>query len=593
MNTPCEHYTSMMPDLVSGPLDTESRARLLRHLENCADCRQRHALLSGDDERLTAFAEGMRPVVSRITAATLRSLHQGTGLPPAAQAQPTSQGRRHGLLTRPLRVAAVVAIACLGVIAGLQFLGRFEVATVSLARTLETMRGMSWIHVVEISATQPAATREYWESAAPHIVAWRTSDGQVQYADYAHSTAYHYNPGSNKITVGLTTDNYMPAPPASPFEMLTQIMNSAAEQGAQILRQPVAGTGGRREQIQITLEGHPHYRATTLIRDPRLDVLVRIETVLAKGENEYFFTSLLDYPAVGPSDIYALGVPQDALVWDTRPDGPARQLVDAVQSRFERGLGDYRAVILDSWRGADGTLSPCGISVLRQQGVRKRSDQYYAFNFQSAPGTPATLYSLIKDLWPNLTIPQALALESEAVRERQMLFDGHQTLMRSRVGGRLTTRTHPSDQFQMPQAGPAIDSLTGLIWPNLHLEMQSSSSHNRKQVRLLTADPNYPGLIGLRSIGFAETDEWWFDPNKDYMLVAKTSIKAGASTAIYVVVQSAQTASGRWYPKEIHTEFTRTVPQGESQTSRTAQHVLLELEPTFEEGVFDAAGLGR
>jgi hypothetical protein len=294
-------------------------------------------------------------------------------------------------------------------------------------------------------------------------------------------------------------------------------------------------------------------------------------------------TTTFDYPQPGPADIYALGVPRDAAIFDTRPEGAALALIDEVQRRFERGLGDHLAVVLESWLGNDGTLEPCEIVVLRQKGTLKRSDHYYAFNFQSNPRVPATLYRQIKEAWPNLTIPQVLSLESDATRQRQMLFDGHRTLIRSVRDGQTATNERLTDEFKTIGGG---ESLGAMIWPNLPLELQSWSSHYKREVHLLTEDPNRPGLIGLQSLGFAQTDEWWFDPNKDYMLVERTRRQQGSVTTKYIVTQGQQASSGRWYPRVICVE-------GQSPASRMEKRVLLDLSPVFDEGVFSVVGLGR
>jgi hypothetical protein len=584
LNTPCEPYRLMMLDWISGSLDDERCCELRQHLDGCSDCRAYCTLLQNDDKVLTTFTEAMQTAVLRIETSTLNALRDEVGaLRPADPPGWGAQAKGY------LKIAAVVAVVCLVIVAASHLAGPFRVSSVSLAQTLETMRGMSWVHTTETSSAEPGVVRECWECFDPHIVARKAPDRQVEYLDYAGNAAYRYNPNSGKITVSLTTDNYMPAGAPSPFEILSQTVDSAVETGAQVVRQPLVEEGRRRERIQIVFEGNPRRESVTFTRDVQRNLLVRMETVEIQGSDRPVRVTTFDYPQPGPPDIYALGAPQDASIFDTRPEGAALTLIDEVQRRFEQGFGDHLAVVLESRPADDGTLEPYEIVVLRQKGTLKRSDHYRAFNVPRDPCAPATLYPRIKDIWPSLTIPQVLALESDTVRDRQMLFDGRRTLRRSLVQGQLVADEHPTDQSQIPGGGAPIDSLPGLIRPNLRLEMQSGSSHFKREVRLLADDPNRPGLAGLRSTGFAQATEWWFDPGKDYLLVEKVSRQTGTSAARYIVTQTQQTPAGWWYPVAISTESTTFALDGEATVTRRVKRVLVDTDPVFDEAVFGPA----
>jgi hypothetical protein len=66
----------------------------------------------------------------------------------------------------------------------------------------------------------------------------------------------------------------------------------------------------------------------------------------AAGEPIATLTYTLDYPADGPKDVYALGVPKDAKVVDTRPTGDLARIVAAVKAGRDR-LDGYRAVCFE------------------------------------------------------------------------------------------------------------------------------------------------------------------------------------------------------------------------------------------------------
>lgn len=567
MNGRCEEYQSALPDLLSGLLPEAQVDAIMRHVGECPACRAYFEALQDDDELLTGYVAAMRPVIAAVEDVVVRSLGQRMREPAGTAAPSRTMAR--GTRLR-LAVAAVVALAILGVLG--RVLGPVRMSTPSLAQTLEAMQARPWVHsVTEMQSSEGVEVHEDWECFAVHIRARKTPDGFVRYTNFAENAAYQYNPHSHKITVAFTTDNYMVPRHKTAFDMVSEIVESVDATTVTITRQPRVGRGQRVELIRLDFTSNPYCESTVLVRDIQQNLLLQMEQNALNGQERYCITTAFDYPDRGPGDIYALGVPPDAVIHDIRPGGPALGLVDEIQARFERGFGDYLAVILESWVGEDGAREPSAIAVLRQQGNLKRCDCYYAFDFGDYPRAPATLYPQVKDEWPNLTIPQVLALETVDALERRLLFDGQKTIRYRREDGELIRDEHPADQFMLPSMSPYVFFLPGLIWPNLHLEIQSGSSQYQREVRLLPEDPNRPNLVGLQLVRFAETENFWFDPDKDYMLMERIKTQQGIGTrTCYAVVQAGQTSSGRWYPSVIH-------------MADHEQRVLVDDNPVFDE----------
>lgn len=576
MKSQCEEYRSLMADSISACLDAESNNALRCHLDACPVCREYLRLLRHDDAGLVALAGAMQQAVSRIESSTVACLCED-----AQTANRSILPKRVVWMGIWVKRAAVIAIACFVAVLAGHFVGSLRVSMVSLAQTLEAMRSVSWVHSVEVFSTEPTAVWERWECFGTHIVGCRRPDGEIEYTDYSANTTYRYNPNSNKITVSFTTDTYMLPRPQTALEMLTQVIDDAAEVGAHMTSSPTVENGRNLERIVLTFDSYRYCEAIVLLRDSRSNLLMRMETTLIRGNERPVLITVFDYPQPGPADIYALGVPRDAVLFDIRPEGPAMVLVNEVQRRFEQGFGDYLAVVLESRLGDDGTLEPYGITILRQKGTLKRSDHYCAFNFQDPSRAAATLYPQVKADWPNLTIPQVLKLGNTAALERQILFDGRRTIRRIRFPpeNELTTDEHETDEFKQPVGGPLMYSLTALIWPNLHAALQGGPSQYKQEVRLLPEDPNRPGLVGLQFLRFAETESLWFDPQRDYMLMERVGApQLTGPGAHYAVVQAEQTPSGRWYP---------AVAVMDGRELR----VLMDDAPVLDESVFDAASL--
>jgi hypothetical protein len=343
------------------------------------------------------------------------------------------------------------------------------------------------------------------------------------------------------------------------------------------------------ERIRLSFPGDPYPRWAELIRDVEENLLVRMEQGDGEEEDESRISVTFDYPEVGPPDIYALGVPADATVFDIRPEGPALELVHKIQERFERGIGDHLAVVLESEIGEQGTVSPRMISILRQKGGLKRADHYRASDYGEGPRRSGTLYPRIRADWPDLTIPQVLALETDDALEWRMFFDGRRTVRYSRDLGGLARQEIPMiDEFMILDRSPFVHAITNLIWPDLYLMIQDGSSHVKREIRLLGDDPNRPGLIGLQFVRFAETEEVWFDPNRGDVLRERIRVQQHVTTRRESVKELGQTASGLWYPRVIEVEWTSPGPVGERERSlRRERRVLFQDNPSIDEAVFN------
>ena len=575
MREKCNHVQQLMLDALTAPLSAEQRRDVQQHVTDCAACRAYELGLEADDRLLRDYTEMLGPTVAGIENAVVEALDREV-VEGRSRRAPRMGSRRVRLA-----VAAVVVCGILAWIAVL--LLRLSQPTVTLAETLETMREQPWIHVVQSGTLNDGETYEYWECFEARTRARKAPGGKITYANYAENVMYSYNSNANKITVSFTTDSYMIGRQWDPVAMLSKAVERADTTGAESSRETVVENGVRVERIQVKADSEAGARSVTYIRDVARNVLVRTETTVVREGQTRRYRTTFDYPDEGPEDIYALGVPQDAVVSDIRPEGPALALADEIQERFERGLGDYLAVVLISGIDEAGQRRPSAIALLWQQDNRKRSDIYHAYDFRDRPNAPATLYPRVKDSWPDLTIPQVLDIVDANALEYRMLFDGERTIRWRWEAGQLVRDEHRIDQFKMSR-GPLPDSLISLTWPNLHLRLQSGSSQFKREVRLLPEDANRPGLVGLQFVGFAEREDYWFDPDKDYLRVERVRKQEGRGMVSRLfVAQAARTAAGRWYPKVIQTQWRQ---DDGTVDARRELHVLLDANPTFDNDLF-------
>lgn len=580
MNTRCEEFQITLAAGLAEPSGIRQSEEVRRHLEGCSACREYLRALQVDDELLVAFAEHLRPSLTRLEDRAIDSL---VGTSTVSQGEPRDVWSRN-VWAGVAMAAAVCVIAALAV----RFLGLPGIASVGLAGTLEAMQSRAWIHIVE--SMQTGGVHEIWRRGDGRIVAFGRTGGSVRYLDYTDNVEYEYNPNSRKIVISLVAGSHVLAHDVAPLEMVANTIESAEKAGAKLTH---LGPGEQRANTEVIRLDYPdgfHLSSTLLTRDTVTNLLLRVEWIKRAGEKT---TVAFDYPDPGPTDIYALGVPADAIVCDTRPAGPAMVLVKLIRERFDRGFGDHQAILLESTIEDDVAYLPMHVSVFRQKGRLKRWDCYQAFNFRGLD----LPYPGEEGRWPNLSMAQMLDVIASGAMSptHQMIFDGSRTMTRQVSHGEGRIQASQVDQFKAPWGAFLTPYLPGLAWPDLYSEIQmGSSAHSKTDVLELPADANRPGLAGLRLVRFAETQDYWFDPARDYVLMERVRIRQCVSTQRELVRELGQTPTGVWYPRLIEGESTNLGPDGvPDRTLRWERRVLFEEKPAMDDALFDPATLTR
>jgi hypothetical protein len=346
-----------------------------------------------------------------------------------------------------------------------------------------------------------------------------------------------------------------------------------------------------------------------MVRDVEQNLLRSSQTTTFKTDTneKIIMTTNYNYPESGPGDIYEAGAPRDVEVIDFRPPEDVQWLLREVQQRYDRGYGDCIVMILQSEINEDGTQEPQNIIMFRQQGDLYRMDQYTAGDYEHL----VNLYDDTKDDWPDLTIEKVQQLEKNEAAGHQIIFDGTYTTIRNRTSrDEFTTNRH---KVMLPLHH--ADSINSLSWFEPPISGSSVPSY-KVEYELLENDPGYEGLIGLR-ITKSPTEDWlnmlrrragkdksnilinelsmtgqeiscyWLDPSRDYIVINHIGIKSG-NEATNTTLETKQTPSGRLYPSHILHEYTHTLPGGEQKVNRIDKRIVLDTEPVFPEGIFQA-----
>ena len=97
---------------------------------------------------------------------------------------------------------------------------------------------------------------------------------------------------------------------------------------------------------------------------------------------------------------------------------------------------------------------------------------------------------------------------------------------------------------------------------------------------------------GNRNGAYSGTDDYWFDPEKDYMLVERiTKNETGKKGRTYIqtiVEEAGKTSDGKWYPMVIIKEDTHISSNGETRNSKSIEHVLIDVDNLLDQNLFDS-----
>ena len=162
--------------------------------------------------------------------------------------------------------------------------------------------------------------------------------------------------------------------------------------------------------------------ASVQIRVNPQDMLPERITV-ARGRGK--FVSTIDYPAEGPADIYALGVPRDAAIEDRTPPADLDRILSVIE-RNRRDFGDYLAV------AGDNENHVMSLRIVRCKGDRLRFDGCLTECYMPRPSSvkmdhlgkrvPITSPDVIQNWWQQY----AGQYQAAGALQKIALYDGRE-----------------------------------------------------------------------------------------------------------------------------------------------------------------------
>ncbi len=492
---------------------------------------------------------------------------------------------------------------------------------------IAAMQQAEWMHstarVVDNTNFDPNRIKkkleglEYWQSINPNRTVYIEPGGMISFRDENLGKIWKYDPEINTITLTYQAITDQELPKDLPDVYLTTV-SALVKRGAKV--EYCTGTYND-ESVQIIMVDEE----TEDGRHNKMEILANTETQLAKKVTIYqeaangvsvTISLTIDYPKMGPTDIYQAGAPRDAklVVVDAR-DKP--QLVEALEpynKARENLVSDY--ILVTTYERGSSVHT---IYVTYNQGRKQRSEYHPIWGSVVSNDDKIAYKKALGDSFESLLRWSQDYGHSKGKNFGIHIYDGEYY---------YRAEKSPSDKWTVherrlwPAHNPPtpLEDLSGWGWPGIppkycvkQIENDYSRENNLIAFEVTTGSDIRNGKIFVT----AQKTINYLDPSRDYMCVRRemfyhplsgglgdTKIKdvdfdpneiPDEPSFVRFVSEFGQTENGQWYPKKIEKHSKSLDRNGnEKPLSLSSINTLyLKTNPVFPEGIFDPNNLPR
>ncbi len=275
---------------------------------------------------------------AEMNQAVLRNLL--TELPEVEGQTPGLAGPNIGgiIIKSPITKLAAAGLAIVILSAGI-YLFTGPGTSVALGQVKAAMKKIDWLH-----SSSEGTSLEGWFAFESKVIIEKQEDGTINYFNFRRNRQYFYDPGTETIEISKIVPEDVFAAGFEgpffkrydgPFEFFADKAKLIQEEGGKF-RQSTGDYEGKKVVIwELSHKSSGYYsvdadgQAVEVPREEYGDEMIKvfidaekhlpllIKTKFVKnGKLEYETQTRLEYPEVGPKDIYDLGVPKSAKVVD-------------------------------------------------------------------------------------------------------------------------------------------------------------------------------------------------------------------------------------------------------------------------------------
>lgn len=260
------------------------------------------------------------------------------------------------------------------------------------AQMQDALNSRPWIHLR--AKLDDGSTHDNWISLTQQKAAFRVGP-TARYIDVLRDLQFDYDESRGTV---IRAPRRPIQSPDSMFVLFQQLLQGKSPSIDEIQHSKVLATRSRRVienakewlEVELTLQSN--------LGDPTLKSLSRLEfrvdpesnlprtmtlTVLDAGLNapddvQREFRYEIDYPAEGPADIYALGIPREAKLEDRVPSADTARVLKAIAAG-RRDFDSYFAIVFHNAGPEDKPFSATPTSVIWRRGNQLRAEICWPF----------------------------------------------------------------------------------------------------------------------------------------------------------------------------------------------------------------------
>ena len=321
----------------------------------------------------------------------------------------------------------------------------------------------------------------------------------------------------------------------------------------------------------------------TLRVDPKTKLPVQLRFDSPKDPAKSFKWEF-DYPAEGPGDIYALGVPRDAAIEDLMPSADAQKVLAAMAASRAK-IGDFRLIVSD-----EPATSELGIIVWRK-GNRWREDRCFPLENVDPPVQPPQ--GKVQSPWFEEVLNRSLWIPLH-VCDGQTVWVNDQCLP-GKTPHWKTGRTAPQDLMSADVTGNlGRIGIASLLYPDLTPKFGDKFEFDPKP-------PDAPGCVMLElsaedtggQIGHAR---YYVDPAKRYAVVrvelyrlplnVPNDPKHSKDVETSRMEDFQHPTPNIWYPAVVHDETVDVDAQGKAKRELTTTRYHIDFDAELPDSLF-------
>ncbi len=321
-----------------------------------------------DDERIIHYWEAIRRFRPKpeTTARDLERARQVVLRQASIRHSKGSTVLSRLIRSKVLRVAAVLCVGAVMLVALLDKGMELDGSKAALARVVEAMNRMPVLHeVYQTTYGRPEVhqTETWYNFNSRTVLAKYFTDGRcvkIKSLNYDTMEEVVYEPNAGVVKIIYHCDIAPDGYPDSPAHVVQRYVSLYGSRGAQIDRERSTHNGIEVDVYRFNIEAneHRHKEQATIVVDRRtsLPLAKTCKSWGPNGEATFDQTMTFDFPAAGPQDIYAIGAPRTAqVILDVaskqryEKKQSLERMIPKLKERFERSLDSV-------YRLADGQV---------------------------------------------------------------------------------------------------------------------------------------------------------------------------------------------------------------------------------------------